>query len=412
MRDTSQQNNITTMTPAAQLSTSTGVQTSITTLSRLTETPSLGNTIPVCPGNGVHLSPSEGFGFSSAIIYQIRGSNKLFAIGGNPLQSSAIPINAPNGFIFIGISPDGNWLAYYPKQYSQDEYPTVKNPAIRLLSSDGTHKEIILNTDELKPLLQDEEQFVGFSTDTYWINNKLIYGTLLANNPDQQTTGSIDHLREIFDPFRGIWRGDLLDNLPQRDTSSSVGISPDLSRALYEGNNGLTLWDLENNKVIWNNLDILPAYGALIYWAPNNSMAVYSQLSEPPDQNGVLLITRDGKVKSIYNSQSSSPNNLIYAISWSHDSRYIALIAEGDIGSDVILYIYDTENDKFISQCPITKTTELTPSLYWSPDDSFVACTGGDSSILIEVIKTGEVFEMVQNGVAYGWSDKFPVVGK
>jgi hypothetical protein len=76
------------------------------------------------------------------------------------------------------------------------------------------------------------------------------------------------------------------------------------------------------------------------------------------------------------------------------------------------LFIYDTGTWQFVYSCPIASYKPSPPRLLWSPDGAYIALYTFSSSLsplLILEVKTGEIIELVQDAIAVGWSDSFPV---
>jgi WD40 repeat protein len=101
------------------------------------------------------------------------------------------------------------------------------------------------------------------------------------------------------------------------------------------------------------------------------------------------------------------PDLKILNISWSPDSKYLALAVRDS--DELSVLFYDISSGKYISQCPVAKVNDMWPPLIWSPDSSHIAISQIDSPILILDIFSGDVLELVQHGRVLGWSNKFPV---
>ncbi|MEI7848206.1 MAG: WD40 repeat domain-containing protein [Chloroflexota bacterium] len=369
----------------------------------LTITPSNEDIIPICNGSGRHILVSNDFGISGTIIYQNDDNTGLYSMGGIPLIQSQLLSDETQNHVF-GFSPDGQWLVYSPFDTSSGvKYKALK---VILMSAEGKKIERVLSTKEFEAELQTDNQLVGISGYYYWINQQMIYITLLSQNPDIHKSGTIDENSKILDPFAGEWNNQFLD-LPGRFLSGEVGISPDKSRALYQ-ETGLSLWDYDRKIRIWHDESLISPFRALIKWSSDSSEVAYANLYNDSDNQTVLLITRDGEIIPIINKTFPLPGFKILDISWSPNGQYLALVGRG--GEKIELLIYNKILRKYVSQCPIASAKGVLPPLIWSPDGSYIAISDIDSPILITSVMDGKVYQFAQHGIVLGWSDKFPVI--
>lgn len=359
-------------------------------------------TVPICQGDGKHILATSKLGISGTIIYQIDRSSSLYALGGTPLSASQLLIDeARENFIF-GFSLDGKWLAYSPFQANRDA--KFEQMDLILISADGEKIEQILSVKDFEHDLQVGHQLVGVSGLSYWINANLIYVSLYSQNPDPNTSRYISDLPKVLNPFSGQWNNQLLD-LPGRFLSGVVGISPDLTRALYV-EKGLSLWDYDGKVRIWHDETRTTLFRPLIFWSSNSAMAAYADWGDIADNQPILLISRDGKSSSIMDKKFPLSDLRVHNISWSPNGQYLAIA--GADGENLTILVYDVQSQKYITQCRVAKLSSTLPPLIWSPDSSKIATSDYDSPILIFDIFSGTVFELVQRGRVYGWSDRFP----
>jgi hypothetical protein len=276
-----------------------------------------GKEIPVCASGGKPLQPPDGFGVLGTIVYQTSTQQGLFTIGSMPLVRSRFSIEEQQDIYTFGISPDGKWLAFSPVVYDQDNYPIIDKPSIVLISSTGENFESTLDTLIIKNKLWDDGlRLMGFSS-SYWINNDLIQTDILVQNPDLGT-GTVFIIPEVFDPFRGEWKEDLLGKLPNRYNTGEVGFSPDVSRGLYINSSGIALRDLTKNVELWNDLKFTSPYGMIIQWAPDSSIAMVANLNASSEDRQYFLIDRDGKKQQVIASSTIPYNEFyIYNFRWS-----------------------------------------------------------------------------------------------
>lgn len=397
-------NNFKTSSPSLPVHQETNIITPVVTSPLPTETllPTI-ETISTCQGKEKHILDFSKSGISGTIIYQNDDSTGLYSIGGTPISGARLLADETQQSVVFGFSPNGKWLAYSPFDSGSDaKFDQLK---VVLLSADGERIESILSTIEFEKELQVGHQLIGVSGYSYWINNQMIYGTLYSQNPDQNTSGYFSDLPKVLDPFHGEWNNRFFD-LPGRFLSDVVGISPDMSRALYK-QQGLSLWDYERNVQLWQDKSLVAPYRALILWSPNSSMAAYANLYDPIDDQPVSLITKDGGFDPILSKVYPVPDFGVRNISWSPDSRYLAIA--GLDGESLNILIYDVFLGKYISQCPVAELNDIWPALIWSPDSSHVAISQIDSSILVLDVFSGEILEFTQHGRVFGWSDSFPI---
>jgi len=364
---------------------------------------SVAEMVPMCQSKGKHTLASGDSGISGTIIFQNDHLTGLYTLGGTPITGSQILTNTTSSVLF-GFSPDGQWLAYSP--FVPSENPDFEQFQIILLSADGQKIERKFSTKSFESNLQVGHRLLGISGLSYWINDDMIYLVLCSQNPDENTSGYIDHFPKVLDPFSGEWKNQYL-NLPDRFLSDVVGISPDKSRALFR-ENGFSLWNYNHANRIWRDETLMAPNESLIYWSPNSSLAAYASLYDDWSKNSTAgIITRNGDFTPILSPKSPVPGMIILNISWSPDSQYLALA--GKDGEDLSLFIYDVSQRKFISQCKVAKFSSTSPSLIWNPDSSRIAISQTDSPILIFDVPSGDILELAQHGWVSGWSDKFPV---
>lgn len=198
----------------------------------------------------------------------------------------------------FGFSPDGEWFAYSPIEYSPANEIIFELPKIVLLSANGERIEHTFSVKDFEDELPIEFHFAGFSSYSHWINNTTIYAALYS-----MTSSSPSHIDDtsfkVLDPFDGIWRKDLLEDLPDGTNWSPKGISPDLTRMLYIGVEGLALRNLEKDIDIWHDKDLFAGFGALMFWSPDSNTVAFANLFESPEYRTVVLISHDGMAKPI-----------------------------------------------------------------------------------------------------------------
>lgn len=363
--------------------------------------------IPQCPLKGIPNNSDEDHHINDTLIYQKGFNQGLYSISGISLTSSSLPVSEKGQYLTFGFSPDGKWLAYSPIIDKSSNGNIGINPTIELLSD--TKEKLTQNIDIFifENELQVGHRVIGISGFSHWINNQFIYISLYSQNPDPNTTGKINNLPKVLDPFNGSWHNEFFEQLPNRYNTEAVGLSPDMTRALYVARSGIVLWDLIRGVVIWSDSTIITLNGALIRWSPDSSMAAYMNLFTPQELGQVLIISHDGmRIQKIKDPISVLPDVHILSINWSPNSRYLGLIGRNGVNTNVL--IYDSKTSQFIYRCPININEDLIPQLIWSPDSLNVASSIYNSPLTILNIQTGEMVELVQDARAVGWSDRFP----
>jgi len=172
---------------------------------------------------------------------------------------------------------------------------------------------------------------------------------------------------------------------------------------------GLFLKDLERNLTLWHDENLFAGFGALMFWSRDSQTVAFTNLFESPERRVVVLISRDGVAKPIMGPSSPIPGLYLEDLRWSPDGRYLAILVwDGDNVGDSV-YLYDFERNRYVSRCPIAKSTDATPQLLWSPNNKYLAYVARDYPLIIMDVQSGEIIQLANEGRAVGWSDKFPV---
>jgi len=367
-------------------------------------------TIPVCAKSGTPIHPPADFGIPGTIIYQKRYQG-LYTVGGNPLTFSKLPVAEEQKYSTFGFSPDGKWFAFSPIEYSSTNEIIFDTAKIVLFSANGERIETTLSIEDFVDEPPVEFRLVGFSGYSHWINNTTIYGALYPSTGTSTSAGSIDDLPKVLDPFAGVWREDLLKDLPKDTKSLAKGISPDLTRMLYEDMEGITLKDLENRIDIWHDKELHSSvFGPLMFWSPDSETVAFANQFVSPEDRTVVLISRDGMAKPIMGPILSLSGLLVDDLQWSPDRHSLAvLVWEGENKGDSV-YIYDFAAEKFVSRCPIANSTDMHPKVIWSPDNKYLAYVALEYPLIIMDVQSGEILQLADKARAVGWSEKFPVI--
>jgi hypothetical protein len=366
--------------------------------------------IPVCPKDGSSTSAPTNFGILGTIIYQDRFQG-LYTVGGNPLSYSKLPVAEEQKYSTFGFSPDGNWFAFSPIEYSPTDEIIFDPAKIILFSAEGEMRETTLSIQDFVNEPPVGFRLVGFSGYSYWINNTTIYAALYASTWTPNSTGTNDDLPKVMDPFAGVWREDLLKDIPEDAKSLQKGISPDLTRILYEDIGDIVLKNLENGNDIWRDRELhTSVFGPLMFWSPDSETVVFANQFVSPEDRAVILISRDGGIKSIIGPSLSLSELLVEDVQWSPDGHSLAVLAWEGEGKGDAVYIYDVAAERFISRCPIANSMDMHAKIIWSPDNKYLAYSALEYPLTIMEVQSGEIFQLADNARAVGWSEKFPVI--
>lgn len=361
--------------------------------------------VSVCAGQGQHSTFDSAFSLNGTLIYQNDDASGLFTLSGLPLQKQDLLPGSSQKNEILGLSPNGEWLAYHPIEPGGPG--GLQQFRVVLLSADGKQTEQTLDLTQFQGELQAEHQFIGASGFSHWVNDALIYASFYSSNPSATASGAINDLPKFFNPFDGSWQANLL-SLPDRFSSDPVGISPDLSRAFYDGKASFVLWDMENQQSIYEK----PLKGssplAFIVWAADSSQVAYvNPLASAADYEvRLLLVSRDGVAYEPLSGQYPVPGLMVHSVDWSPDHRRLALLGSAEGMLSVLLY--DTAQQKFMMQCPLQVAQKgIRPTIAWSPDGTQLAISDIQSPIIVFDLSSGKLVELPYKGNLIGWAENF-----
>jgi hypothetical protein len=383
----------------------------------------------MCPGGGdVNVLPDK-FGMAGIIVYQNNDKKGLYTIGGMPLMHSQLPVDNTQQNEVFGFSPNGEWLAYAPNTGVSTAKLIVEPSGI--LTTTGTiafdTPQLILlsaNGDRIESSFDQSRITVDLAITTlnkalrwpnsYWNNNNYLFILLYFWDLDPYSHGAERPI--LFDPFEGIWVQELILGLDDRYLQGNVGFSPDLTRVLYDTQNGdlytgIQLRDLTTNDVLWSDTEFQLGKNTLILWSPDSSMVAVGNIGIDQRFHTTYLISHDGKAKVIEDSKFPTSEFHLVSLNWSPNSRYIAMVDSN--GTTYQLYIYDNDLDQYLYYCPLVSYeggSHLDP--IWSPDNFYIAFSSSILHMPVQIlnVQTGEMFNLLKEGFAVGWSDKFPTV--
>lgn len=366
------------------------------------------NSIPTCLNNGDPQSPPPGFGIDGAILYQDQNGHGLYSIGGTPLVNSALPVPKDQEYDVLGISGDGNWLAYSPVT-RQNGNPVLIHPTLYLLSSTG---EKINQNIDIAPL----QAKIPSGTYLYawrgyprnWLTESFLDLIILYAGETR-----IFSLYSALDPFTGSWYG--LSNLDLVGLSywSRAGISPDRTRALYTADTGddrlweVILIDLTNHQILGRYPGPFMEKGTG-EWTSDNSMVAYVQNDH--ETRKLSIVNRDGgKAREISLPMNKDASKQVWPIdiTWSPDNISFAVYAANQEG--FYLYIYRADLNRYVYRCPLPDGQY--GAFSWSPEGRYLVSTTSDravTSLVVYDVTSGAVYKLVDNVISDGWLTNFP----
>ena len=190
--------------------------------------------IPICVSKSLPPSSLKDIPLIGKIIYQTYLNNRAFGLYTIDYASSdqgKLLTNENREIDVLGVSPDGEWLAYSPVLRGLDDEPVFDAPPIILLNMDGERIKHTLDIQQFSNHLNISHRWFSYG-NSRWINNQFIITTLVGNQSDG-TPGKLDFLSKILDPFHGTWEQKMMENVPDPFLSPQIDFAPDMSRVAY-----------------------------------------------------------------------------------------------------------------------------------------------------------------------------------
>ena len=371
------------------------------------------------------LEPQQHYSLPGALVYSSLGDFRL--VGGTPLTVQRLPTTEPSAgsLNMIGFSPSGEWFAYYT-----GSVPEAIPFKVHLISAGG---EKVTTRPEYEFVPDQEETSAGMWVNARWIaENRLIVSIPEPeeNNPDKV-------IRVILDPFTGEWFETILENIPEPYAHGDFTFDPNLRYVFYRANleagkgtktPATVLWDLENEKELWQSETLFYPYAAAsaAVWAPDGSMVAFvgpevttASVNGGRDSYGVYVLDLDSlKPRLITDFLSIYRSFSVSGLSWSPDGRYLAFRLVGEKISEgvteEVIYLYDSVISDVIDLCPVIGESGVSVirGLVWSPDSRYLAYVSdhfpSDRALLVIDVQTGTVSALAQSvGELGGWSGIF-----
>lgn len=306
--------------------------------------------------------------------------------------TSSLEIESSTSISLIGFSPNGEWLALRSGSLF-DDIPEK----IHLLHHSGK----IITTEPENLFVSSQAKASGGWAQMLWVNDDLLLVHIVVAQEVNNGPRDPNIVKRLLNPFTGEWQEEPFRQLHRQD-NGAISFSPDMTRVLYvsrtETGEHIELWDLINQKVLWQNQEnMFPSdfhdsndtwLGAAA-WAPDSSSIVFSYIEAerehglvPIHIQGAYLLDRDGNQGRIITNFSSIHNrNLrVGRFGWSPDGHYLAMSVlripneNQDVQKDYRLYLYDLVEDNLIDICwMLDPAASTNRALIWSPDGKYIA---------------------------------------
>lgn len=300
---------------------------------------------------------------------------------GNTTQVPAVP--PPDQMSYIGLSPDGKWLAYEDISYppiTKDSYPITVEPAKNLLtnSSNGRFKAWQAKASQ------------GKITFIHWLNN-----TEIAVEA-KEISNTI-----VFKPFTKQEYDFAYRELPNAasnliDMSGTFAFSqanslpdPTLTRLIYvadgETARYTALWDIQNKKAFGGGFGMFSdPFNVPPGWSIDGSDFIILGLSLSEKtyySHEWFQMTRDGKVRQLTHFNEYLSDFAVIADSRSWDGRYLAIQIESDPNQNLKTLVMNLKSPNLDGFCVDESSQQSRDSLYrmsWSPDSKYLVISEDD----------------------------------
>jgi hypothetical protein len=356
--------------------------------------------IPVCISRPS--TPEEDIHFPGTLLYVDPAQEMWFSIDSTLTISERPDLDFP-GYGFAGFSPDSQWAAYIERvhvNYGED-LPAI---SFFLLSPSGERMEHKLDLTGFLEQVPLDLYLSGTRAPHYWINDQLIYVTLRMTTLPVGSQ-NIHPLVKLLDPFYGVWREDLLEdipyftpvresfNVPIRYMAGFSQISPDFC---------MSIETLKRSRGQWFCGTWLKSRssGAIENWRSQMGLSLPGhRIAQCGCLHCFSCISADGSTHLLGRPLRDKPTcasqstlftircTIRYNLAWSPNSRYLALNSEGDANgssSAPTVFIYDRLEDRYILQCPFGDVGDKPGKIIWSPDSRYlVPSTMADGGKLI-----------------------------
>ena len=305
-------------------------------------------------------------------------------------DKSQIP-NIEERIAAYAVSPDRKTLAY--KTYVPSRISLTLTDAL------NSHKQTIFSGQADYALY-------------YWLNNK----DLLLGENDQWV---------IFNPFIKQEKGYSIGDFPDYDTYNQynvwVGFDPQGTLAIYKNKGGNTsLLEVDNKQLLGEVADAVQRPPVAAWTLDGNLAAIVgaTQVGQYRTQAGdnIFGVSRDGQMTQLTHlTENYGIGFVIYSLSWSSDSRYIAFWMRLPKTSEWQLAMLDTMTQKVTNYCistdPYATTSpgfrlDLVSAPIWSLDSKQIIIesrSNNSSSVILVDMSQSIAFQIAQDSVPLGW---------
>jgi WD40 repeat protein len=351
--------------------------------------------VKTCENNGSPTASTKDFKSSGEVVFLSSDQNKLKALNLETQKISTIQDNKDNRLSIFGLSPNKKWFAF--ADLTHDSNGKIRRDFnLELVSDTGETKKHQMNISDFEDLFMGDV-FVGFGS-SYWINDNLIYTTLLVQNPSKYGSKTPTYLPVIIDPFTGSWDNNLLSFLTESNRRDEIGFSPDLQHVVMQDQK-IKLKDLKNNKELWSNdRFFLEIPQSKVRWSPNGKFVAIGNRFPVPQ---ILVVSTDGTKSETVPLENISG---LLEFEWSPNSQSI-MMYHSYSDQEKNFYLYDMGKQQIVFKCPVQQPWDIV--FQWSPDSNQVIFGTQDGYLQILDIPSGRVAKLdVQNALPLSWANK------
>ena len=353
--------------------------------------------IPIrdCENSGVPAASNKDLHPFGAVLLLSSDQNKLDTLDLDTQTISPIYYDKNSQLSVFGSSPNENWLAY--SVLSHEPNGEISNKfKLELISETGEKIEHQMDVSQFEDLFMGSV-FGGFG-NSYWINDELIYTTMLVRDRSEYGSKLIDSIPVILNPFTGSWEENLLLSQTGLNRKDEIGFSQDLQKVVLQGRE-ITLKDIKSDNHLWSTDKFyLGIPDSKIRWSPNGDyVAIGKHFPDPI----IFLVSADGK-----HSETIPIGNISGFVNfeWSPNNQYIMIYhSYGD--NEKQFYLYDRTKGQLVLKCPVVEPWDV--FYQWSPDSNQIIYGIFDGDLKILDIPSGKVAQLENKDVIpLGWTSK------
>ncbi|MFN8400090.1 MAG: hypothetical protein U0X74_08745 [Anaerolineales bacterium] len=329
--------------------------------------------------NGTNPIPiSQDFQFPGDLLFLRSDHSEILALNGETHKLTSV-FKMPN-HDFYGVSPlsyKGETLVLsYQKPLDKESL------LITVLSNRG-----IVETKSIHfPVWGQSQKKPNSWTPVDWVNNDYLLGMLYDKE---------NHEDNVWEPWllnveRLEWKSlSSINNTLDSVKNSSFSISPDLTKVLYLNKQyQLVLYDLIQNKAVWtyNDYDSPIFLGAT--WSEDGKMVTTVIPNTANEgQQGILVLDQNGKILLLMNFRE-----MPLSLSLSNDEKFLSFWGYHRIGQTTssglrpVIRMLDMNTGLSRDLCMLSENAHSIETMFWSPDQQFLAFNFQNSNVRNEVI--------------------------